>query len=68
MFHKKVSAHIHNEQLNMLKRFRYFMKLAVEYNYFFVTAQFFLKVMEVWWIKNNDISIASLHCKLFKTP
>ena len=51
----------------MLKRFRYFTKLTVEYNYFFVNAKFFLKVMEVWWIKNNDISIASLHCKLFET-
>lgn len=52
----------------MLKRFRYFMKLAVEYNSFFVNAKFFPKVMEVWCITNNDISIATLHCKLFKMP
>ena len=48
--------------------FRYFTKFAVEYNYFFVNVQFFPKVMEVWCIKNNDISNASLHCKLFRTP
>ena len=52
----------------MLKIFHYFTKLAVENNYFSVNAQFFQKVMEVWCIKNNDTSIASLHCKLFKIP